>query len=392
MASASTLRIGVVCFSTFGGSGVVATEVGMAFGRLGHRVCFVSDKMPVRLPRTCPDVTFYAVDAIEHPLLADRSYALALASKMIEVARAEDLDLFHLHYAIPHAASAYLARQVLGASSPKIVTTLHGTDVSLVGSDPRFQPLTQLVVRHSDAITAPSRWLAEAARRELGLPSDVTIDVIPNFVDAEQFRPLDVEGGCAAPSGNPSHPRVLTHVSNFRPVKRVEDVVHIFAAVRAELSSRLDLVGDGPERERIEALVASLGLRDHVRFLGERGDLIATLQQSDVFLLPSQTESFGLAALEAMACGVPVVASDVGGVSEVVVDGETGFLAAAGDVAGMARHALRLLTDEDLRLRMARAGRHLAATRFRLAPAVERYMAVYRRVLSPSSSTRPGSS
>jgi N-acetyl-alpha-D-glucosaminyl L-malate synthase BshA len=381
MGSSSSLRIGVVCFSTFGGSGVVATEVGMALGRLGHRVCFISDKMPARLPRTCPDVTFHAVEPIEHPLLADRSYALALASKMIEVARSEKLDLFHLHYAIPHAASAYLARQALGASSPKMVTTLHGTDVSLVGSDSRFQPLTQLVVSHSDAITAPSRWLAAAAHQELGLPSDVTIDVIPNFVDAEQFRPLDVEGGSATPPGHPARPRVLTHVSNFRPVKRVEDVVRIFASVRAEIPSRLDLVGDGPERERIEALVTSLGLRDHVRFLGERGDLIATLQQSDVFLLPSQTESFGLAALEAMACGVPVVASDVGGVSEVVADGETGFLAAAGDVASMARHARRLLTDEDLRRRMSRAARHLAEAKFRLAPAVERYEAVYRRVL-----------
>jgi N-acetyl-alpha-D-glucosaminyl L-malate synthase BshA len=379
MASASSLRIGVVCFSTFGGSGVVATEVGMALGLRGHRVCFLSDKMPVRLPRTCPEVTFYAVDPIEHPLLADRSYALALASKMIEVARAEKLDLFHLHYAIPHAASAYLARQALGTASPKIVTTLHGTDVSLVGSDPRFQPLTQLVVRHSDAITAPSRWLAEAAHVELGLPRDVTIDVIPNFVDSEQFRPLADEGGCA--SGQQARPRVLTHVSNFRPVKRVEDVVHIFATVRAEIPSRLDLVGDGPERARIEALVTSLGLRDHVRFLGERGDLIATLQQSDVFLLPSQTESFGLAALEAMACGVPVVATDVGGVSEVVADGETGFLAAVGDIAGMARHARRLLTDEDLRRRMSRAARHRAETQFRLAPAVDSYEAVYRRVL-----------
>ena len=382
MGSSTSLHIGVVCFSTFGGSGVVATEVGMALGRLGHQVCFISDKMPARLPRTCANVTFHAVEDIEHPLLADRSYALALASKMIEVARAEKLDLFHLHYAIPHAASAYLARQVLGAASPKMVTTLHGTDVSLVGADPRFQPLTQLVVRDSDAITAPSRWLAEAAHRELDLPNDVVIDVIPNFVDAEQFRPLAVEGGCATPPGNPARPRVLTHVSNFRPVKRVEDVVQIFAGVLAEIPARLELVGDGPDRERIEALVTSLGLRDHVRFLGERGDLIATLQQSDVFLLPSQTESFGLAALEAMACGVPVVASDVGGVSEVVVDGETGFLAPAGDVAAMAAYARRLLSDDDLRRRMSRAARHAAETRFRLGPAVDRYLAVYRRVLA----------
>jgi N-acetyl-alpha-D-glucosaminyl L-malate synthase BshA len=377
----SRLRIGIACFSTFGGSGVVATEVGMALGRRGHRVCFLSDKTPVRLDPSCPNVTCHEVEPLDYPLLAERSYALSLTAKMIEVARAEKLDLFHLHYAVPHAVSAFLARQVLGASSPKIVTTLHGTDVSLVGSDPRFQSLTELVVCSSDAITAPSRWLAEVAHQELGLPRDATIEVIPNFVDVESFRPADEHAGRATLSGSAGHVRVLTHVSNFRPLKRVEDVVRIFAAVHAELPSRLDLVGEGPERTRIEALVADLGLREYVRFLGERGDLIAVLQQSDLFLLPSQTESFGLAALEAMACGVPVVASHVGGVSEVVVDGETGFLAAVGDVAGMARHARRLLTDEDLYLRMSHAARHLAETQFRLAPAVDRYEAVYRRVL-----------
>ena len=381
MGSRSSLRIGIACFSTFGGSGVVATEIGMALGRRGHRVCFLSDKTPVRFDPTCPNVTCHEVEPLDYPLLAERSYALSLTAKMIEVARAEKLDLFHLHYAVPHAVSAFLARQVLGTSSPRIVTTLHGTDVSLVGSDPRFQPLTQFVVRSSDAITAPSRWLAEAAHQELGLPRDVVIEVIPNFVDVESFRPADEHPGRAVLSGSAERVRVLTHVSNFRPLKRVEDVVLIFAAVRAEIPSRLDLVGEGPERLRIEALVASLGLLEYVRFLGERGDLVTVLQQSDLFLLPSQTESFGLAALEAMACGVPVVASDVGGISEVVVDGETGFLAAVGDVAGMARHARRLLTDEDLRRRMSHAARHLAETQFRLTPAVDRYEAVYRRVL-----------
>jgi L-malate glycosyltransferase len=379
--SSSSLRIGMACFSTFGGSGVVATEIGMALGRRGHRVCFLSDKIPVRLDPTCPNVSCHLVEPLDYPLLAERSYALALGAKMIEVARAEKLDLFHLHYAVPHTVSAFLASQVLGVSAPKIVTTLHGTDVSRVGSDPRFQPLVQFVVRSSDAITTPSRWLAEAAHQELGIPRDMAIEVIPNFVDAEHFCPRDSEAGRAMSPSHADRPRVLTHVSNFRPLKRVEDVVRIFAAVHAEIPSRLDLVGEGPERARIKDVVAALGLRDDVRFLGERGDLVALLQQSDVFLLPSQTESFGLAALEAMACGVPVVASDVGGVSEVVADGETGFLAAVGDVAGMARHARRLLTDEDLRRRMAHAARHLAATQFRLAPAVDRYEATYRRVL-----------
>jgi N-acetyl-alpha-D-glucosaminyl L-malate synthase BshA len=377
MSSRSNLRIGIACFSSFGGSGVVATEIGMALGRRGHRVLFLSDKPPARLDPACPNVTCHEVESLDYPLLAKRSYALALSAKMIEVARAEKLDLFHLHYAIPHAVSGFLARQVLGTSTPRLVTTLHGTDVSLVGSDPRFQPLTEFVVRASDAVTVPSRWLAEAAHRGLGLPRDVAIEVIPNFVDTDTFRPPD---GRAARDPD-EHLRVLTHVSSFRPIKRVEDVVQIFAAVRADIPSRLDLVGEGPQRPRIEALVTSLGLRDCVRFLGERGDMVALLQQSDLFLLPSQSESFGLAALEAMACGVPVVASDVGGVSEVVADGETGFLAAAGDVAGMAGHARRLLMDEALHRRMSLAARHLAETRFRLNPAIDRYEAVYRRLL-----------
>jgi N-acetyl-alpha-D-glucosaminyl L-malate synthase BshA len=397
MGQRSSLRIGVACFSSFGGSGVVATEIGMALGRRGHRVCFLSDKPPVRLDPTCPNVTYHQVASLDYPLLAERSYALALTAEMIEVACAERLDLFHLHYAVPHAVSAFLARQVLGTSSPKLVTTLHGTDVSLVGSNPKFQPLTEFVVRASDAITVPSQWLAEAAYQDLGLPRHVAIEVIPNFVDSEIFRPRDAHDDRAFSPRPAARLRVLTHVSNFRPLKRVEDVVRIFAAVRAEIPSRLDLVGEGPERPRVEALVKALGLQAHVRFLGERADLVEILQQSDLFLLPSQTESFGLAALEAMACGVPVVASDVGGVAEVVADGETGLLAALGDIPGMAGHARRLLTDEELHQRMAHAARHAAETRFRLDPAVDRYEATYRRVLgtgelaSSSSSTQRAS-
>ncbi len=382
MVSRSSLRIGIACFSTFGGSGVVATEIGMALGRRGHRVCILSDRPPVRLDPECPNVTCHQVEPLDYPLLAERSYALALSAKMIEVAQAEKLDLFHLHYAIPHAVSGFLTRQVLGLSAPKMVTTLHGTDVSLVGSDPRFQPLARFAVSQSDAISAPSRWLAETAYQELGLPRDVAIEVIPNFVDTEIFRPLDAHAEHGPKARLAERPRVLTHVSNFRPLKRVDDVVRIFAAVRAEVPSRLDLVGEGPERSRIEALVASLGLASHVRFLGEKSDLISLLQHSDLFLLPSQTESFGLAALEAMACGVPVVASDVGGIPEVVVDGETGFLVAPGDIALMAKHARRLLTDEDLRRRVSREARHVAETRFRPAPAIDRYEALYRRVLA----------
>lgn len=390
--SRSNLRIGVACFSSFGGSGVVATEIGMELGRRGHRVCFLSDKRPARLDPSAVNVSFHAVEPFAYPLLAERSYALALSATMVHVARAEGLDLFHLHYAVPHAAAALLARAVLGAAAPKVITTLHGTDVSVVGADPHFQALVRTVVAASDALTAPSRWLAEAAHTHLGLPRERVVDVIPNFVDTTHFAPPPT-------AKHKDRTPVLIHVSNFRPLKRVDDVVRIFAAVRVQVPARLHLVGDGPERARIEALVSSLGLADHVRFLGEPAEpaqLSRLLQASDVFLLPSQSESFGLAALEAMACGVPVVASDLGGLPEVIVDGVTGFLAPTGDVERMATVTRRLLTDDTLHERMAKAARELAQERFSLQPAVDRYEALYRRTLdsglSPSSSTRPASS
>lgn len=374
----SRLRVGVACFSSFGGSGVVATEIGTELARRGHRVCFLSDKRPARLDLSVADVSYHAVQPLDYPLLAERSYALALSATMVEVARAERLDLLHLHYALPHAAAAVLARHMLGAASPKVVTTLHGTDVSVVGSDPHFQPLVRMVVAASDAITAPSRWLAETARAHLGLPSDRVVEVIPNFVDTVRFAP--------SPEAKPrDRTRVLVHVSNFRPLKRVEDVIRIFATVRAQMPARLDLIGDGPERSRAQMLVASLGLGDHVRFVGEPADASALpmlLRASDVFLLPSQTESFGLAALEAMACGVPVVASDVGGLPEVIVDGVAGFLAPMGDVERMSTAARRLLVDEALFDRMSKAARQVAEERFSLRPTVDRYEALYRRMLS----------
>jgi N-acetyl-alpha-D-glucosaminyl L-malate synthase BshA len=386
------LRIGIVCFSSFGGSGVVATELGMALGRRGHRVCFLSDGPPVRLDPACPNVSFHQVPLLDHPPLAQGSFPLALAAKLIEVARDERLDVIHAHYAIPHAISACLARQTLGPAAPKQITTLHGTDVTVLGADPRMQPLLRLAVTGSDGVTAPSRFLADAARACLALPDDAVVEVIPNFVDVQRFSPA-APGTPATTSSQAL--RVLTHVSSFRPLKRIEDVVRIFAAIRAELPARLDLVGDGPERPRIEALVRSLGLDGEVRFLGERGELAPLLRESHVFLFPSQTESFGLAALEAMACGVPVVASDVGGIAEVVRHGETGFLAPMGDVPAMIQYVRRLLADGELHALMARQARARAERNFLPAPAVDRYEAAYRRALGgavTSSSTRRASS
>jgi N-acetyl-alpha-D-glucosaminyl L-malate synthase BshA len=386
------LRIGISCFSTSGGSGVIAAEVGMSLARRGHQVHVISDDVPGRLDPTRDNVAFHRVAIRDYPSLKHSPYTLALASKMIEVARQQRLDLLHVHYAVPHAASAYLARQVLGVDAPRIVTTLHGTDITLVGVDPSFLPLTRFAILQSDGLTVPSAWLRETTYRNLDVPREVPIEVIANFVDTDRF--------CPAPGpllGRPG--RVVIHVSNFRPLKRVGDVVEIFARLRAELPIELRLVGDGPDRPRIEQQVRALGLGGSVHFLGEAApDLPELLRGSDLFLLPSQTESFGLAALEAMSCGVPVVASDAGGISEVVTDGEVGFLAPVGDVAALTARARRVLTDDELRLRLRAAARRRAESCFPIEPAVARYEAAYRRLLAvdpaprapftPSSSNR----
>jgi N-acetyl-alpha-D-glucosaminyl L-malate synthase BshA len=375
-----SLKIGIACFSTFGGSGVVAAEIAMALARRGHRVHVFSDDVPGRIDQREPNLAFHPVEVRAYPQLKHPPYTLALTSKLVEVARRERLDLIHAHYAIPHAASAYLARQMLagdrGAVPPKIVTTLHGTDITLVGADDSFLPLTQFTIAASDAVTTPSAWLREATYATLNVPRTIAIDVVPNFVDTTRFTPA-----MAPPRPGP---RVVVHVSNFRPVKRVEDVVRIFAAVRAALPDQpivLHLVGDGPERPRVLALAHSLGIEDDVHCLGERVDLPDVLRGADLFLLPSETESFGLAALEAMASGVPVIASAVGGLPEVITDGHTGFLRPVGDIGGMADAALSLLRDPARATAISVAARRRAETAFRPDPAVDRYLEVYRRAL-----------
>ncbi len=376
------LRIGIVCFSTFGGSGVVAAEIATSLARRGHAVHVFSDEVPGRLDPTSANVTFHRVAPAAYPQLKHSLYTLALTSMIVEISRRERLDVVHAHYAIPHAVSAHLAREVLAddaggrAAAPRLVTTLHGTDITLVGSDPSFLPLTRFSIVASDAVTTPSAWLARATHETLGVPDTVAIDIIPNFVDAERFQPATA-GGRPLPAVP-----VVVHVSNFRPVKRVHDVVDVFARLRAVRPARLRLVGDGPERPRIAAQVAALGLGADVDFLGERVDLPGVLGDADLFLLPSETESFGLAALEALACGVPVIASAVGGLPEVLPEGEVGFLCPVGDVEAMAAAARRLLDDAELHRRLSLAARRLAETRYRVEPAVDRYVAVYRRVLT----------
>jgi N-acetyl-alpha-D-glucosaminyl L-malate synthase BshA len=373
------LRIGIVCFSTFGGSGVVAAEVATSLARRGHQIHVFSDDVPGRLDPTQQNVAFHRVAPPAYPQLKHSPYTLALTSKIVEVSHRERLDVVHAHYAIPHAVSAHLAREVLAAdaggraAAPKLVTTLHGTDITLVGSDPSFLPLTVFSISASDAVTTPSAWLARATHQTLGVPDTVEIEIVPNFVDADRFHPAAARALSEAP--------VVVHVSNFRPVKRVGDVVEVFARLRAARSVRLRLVGDGPDRRAIEAEVAARGLGADVEFLGEGVDLPAVLADADLFLLPSETESFGLAALEAMACGVPVIASAVGGLPEVIPEGEVGFLCPLGDVAAMAAAARRLFDDAPLHRRLSLAARRLAETRYRVEPAVDRYVAVYRRVL-----------
>ena len=370
------LAVGITCYHTFGGSGIVATEIGLELARRGHRVHFICAEPPARLDPATPNLSFHKVELRDYPLLLEGQYPLALASQMIDVAQKERLDLWHVHYALPHATSAYLARQILGTRAPRVVTTLHGTDITLVGNDPSYLPITRFTIEQSDGVTAPSVALAQATRDNFGITRE--IEVIPNFVDTDRF----------APGRTPASEALIVHSSNFRPLKRVDDVLAVFERVRRGRRCRLALLGDGPERPRIEAEVRARGLVDDVEFLGERLDVAATLRRAHVFLLPSETESFGLAALEALACGVPVVATHAGGLPEVIREGEDGFLLPVGDVEAMAVAVGRIVDDALLHRRLSQAARADAVERFARGPMITRYERYYEKILS-SSSSRP---
>lgn len=372
-----SLAIGITCYPTVGGSGVVATEIGLELARRGHRVHFVCAELPFRLD-PAPGVHFHPVRAARYPLFEHTPYALALTSAMVDVAQREALDVLHVHYAVPHATSAWMAREILGGAV-RVVTTLHGTDVTLVGPDPSYRAITRHSVIGSDAITTPSAWLRDEARARLDL-RDAPVDVLPNFVDTDAWRP-SVGDRSRLAALFPDDAPVVIHVSNFRPVKRVDRVVDAFARVVARRPARLLLVGDGPERPDVEDRLRSLGLLDRTVLLGTVDDLPALVRECAVLHLPSESESFGLAALEALASGVPVVASDVGGLPEVVRDGETGFLVPPDDVAGMAARIGELLDAPGLRAAMGAAARRDALARFHTRPAVDRYEALYERVL-----------
>jgi N-acetyl-alpha-D-glucosaminyl L-malate synthase BshA len=339
------MKIGIVCYPTFGGSGVVATELGLGLADKGHDVHFITYKRPVRLTAFHANVYFHEVTSMEYPLFEYTPYETSLASKLVDVVRFEKLDILHVHYAIPHAAVAYMAKQILksqGINIP-IITTLHGTDITLVGTDSSFAPVVEFSINESDGVTAVSEHLRQETMNTFKLKKD--IKVIHNFIDFSRFRKTNKDHfrKAIAPEGE----KILVHISNFRKVKRVEDVIHIFERVSKRIKSKLLLIGDGPERKYMEELCRNLHLCDEIRFLGKQEAVEELLAIADLFILPSENESFGLAALEAMACEVPVISSNAGGIPEVNIDGVTGYMCEVGNVDGMAARCIELLEDEE---------------------------------------------
>jgi N-acetyl-alpha-D-glucosaminyl L-malate synthase BshA len=374
------MRIGITCYPTYGGSGVVATELGIELAARGHDIHFVSYAMPVRMTEASDRIHFHEVEMMNYPLFDHPPYTLALATAMANVAVNESLDLLHVHYAIPHSVSAYLARAMLKPRRLPFVTTLHGTDITLVGQDRSYLPITRFSIEESDGVTAISEYLREVTLREFEIRQ--TVEVVPNFVNCDVFRPAD--GKCRREEFAPNGEKVLVHLSNFRPVKRVQDVVEIFARVRREIPAKLLMIGDGPDRTVAEWTARERKVGGDVIFLGKQNQVQDLLNCAHLLLLPSDMESFGLAALEGMACGVPAVCSRVGGVPDVVRDGVEGFLVQPRDVPTMAERSLEILTNPELQAEMSRAARQRAIDNFCTDKIIPLYEDVYRRVLSSS--------
>jgi N-acetyl-alpha-D-glucosaminyl L-malate synthase BshA len=367
------LRVGISCYPTEGGSGVVATELGKALARRGHQVHFMTSSIPVRLRSFEENIFFHEVRPENYPVFLYPPYSLSLAAKMAEVATAYDLDVLHAHYAMPHAACAYLAKRMLRDRKVKTVTTLHGTDITLVGQAPSFYPVTQFSIEESDAVTSVSAWLRDETQRIFH--TERPIHVIPNFVDVETFHPGRSRAKRCQLAADEE--KIILHISNFRPVKNLSAVVRVLQGVRRRVPARLVLVGDGPERIPTERLVRDLGLSEHVSFLGSQEFVEDLLPLADCYLLPSLHESFGLTVLESMAVGVPVMATNVGGTREVVVDGETGFLRDPHDVEGMVGAMVGLFTDPGLAHRISEASAKRARERFQVEHVLPRYLEVY---------------
>ncbi len=374
------MNIGITCYPTYGGSGVVATELGKALAERGHKVHFVSYGVPMRLNHLKENIFYHEVEMSNYPLFEFPLYSLALSSKMIEVCEYESIDLFHVHYAIPHSVSAYIAKQVLLETNHKVkvITTLHGTDITLVGLEPSFLPLVKFSIEKSDGVTAVSKFLKEKTITNYKINKE--IEVIPNFVDVEIYNPKE---NCAFRSHfAPNEEKVLSHISNFRPVKRVPDVIKIFYLVKQKIPAKLVLAGDGPERTECERLVRELNIKEDVYFLGKQEAVVDILNASDLFLMPSQSESFGLSALEAMACGVPTITTSIGGLPELVIHNETGYIAEIGDVERMAKYAIDLLSNPNKYKKFSENARKRAVEFFNKDKIVNQYEEFYQRILN----------
>ncbi len=383
------MNIGILCYASIGGSGIVATELGKALADRGHQVHFISADLPFRLTEFHPGLSFHRVQTPSYPLFREPQYVLSLTNRVVQVAREFDIEIVHAHYAVPHATVALLAQQVLasshgagasaGAGAPKVVTTLHGTDITLVGSDASYSEIVAYSIERSDGVTAVSESLAGATREQLGV--EHPIEVIPNFIDCDLYRRRS-EAKLRARFAADPETKLLIHVSNFRPVKRIDAVMEVFARVTRRVPARLLLVGDGPELATAHRLARELGVADRTHVLGAQEAVIPLLSIADLFLLPSAQESFGLAALEAMACGVPVVASRVGGLPAVIDDGKTGFLRAPDDLDGMAASAIAVLTDSGLHERISKAAVARVRRDFCVGRVVPIYEECYARILS----------
>jgi len=369
------MRIGITCYPTYGGSGTVATELGKALAARGHNIHFISYSIPYRLREFDENISFHEVSMMRYPLFEYPPYSLALSAKMAEVVENQDLELLHVHYAIPHATSAYLTKQMLGGE-PKVITTLHGTDITLVGNDESYFRITKFSIDQSDGLTTVSNFLKRETEEKFQVQT--TIKVIPNFIDPEKFSRSQrrCERFLFAPKGE----KIVMHISNFRPVKRIEDVIASFALINAEIPSKLLMVGDGPLTSVAIRTAENLGISDDTLFMGKQDDVAGLLSLADIFLLPSENESFGLSALEAMSCEVPVIGTNAGGLPEVVEHGHTGWLAEVGNVAAMAGYGKQLLTDDDLRKKMGQNARQVALEKFHQDKVIDMYEKYYREI------------
>lgn len=373
------MNIGIVCYPTYGGSGVVATELGMALAEEGHMVHFITSHQPVKLNFLNKNLHFHEVFVENYPLFHYQPYNLALSSKLVESVQKYDIEVLHVHYAIPHAYAAYMAKQMLKEKNIHIpiVTTLHGTDITLVGSHPVYKPAVEFSINHSDVVTTVSESLKRDTLRLFDIKKD--IEVIYNFIDFEKQGNWS-GGDCIRESLAEPHERIVTHVSNLRPVKRVLDVIRVFEKIQSKLPARLILVGEGPDKEKADMLAKELGVKDKILFLGKSDEIRRIMCFSDLFLLPSETESFGLAALEAMAGKTPVISSNQGGLPEVNIQGETGYMSDVGDVEDMAKNAIHILED-DQRLMEFKENASDAAHRFAIEKILPKYEAMYNRVI-----------